>query len=104
MATTLQLIGGGGGCSFEFHGMNNGATLKKIGVAVEAWRVKVVREELVDRHVATFGDANTFNEFELYLGERITKLSLWGLGAGTRLGTIKFTTSKNRQFFEKMIS
>uniref|UniRef100_A0AAZ3QGF9 Uncharacterized protein n=1 Tax=Oncorhynchus tshawytscha TaxID=74940 RepID=A0AAZ3QGF9_ONCTS len=57
MATTLQLIGGGGGCSFEFHGMNNGATLKKIGVAVEAWRVKVVREELVDSVSHTSVDA-----------------------------------------------
>ncbi|XP_052338561.1 aerolysin-like protein [Oncorhynchus keta] len=104
MATTLQMIGGGGGCSFEFHGMNNGATLNKIGVAVEAWQVKAVWEELVDRHVATFGDANTFNEFELYLGERITKLSLWGNGAGTSLGAIKFTTSKNREFFEEMTS
>ncbi|XP_024272622.1 aerolysin-like protein isoform X2 [Oncorhynchus tshawytscha] len=104
MATLLQLIGGGGGSSIEFHGMNNGATLKKIGVAVEAWQVKAVREERTDRHVATFGDANTFNEFELYLSERITKLSLWGNGASTRLGAIKFMTSKNRQFFEKMTS
>uniref|UniRef100_A0AAZ3RPV0 Jacalin-type lectin domain-containing protein n=1 Tax=Oncorhynchus tshawytscha TaxID=74940 RepID=A0AAZ3RPV0_ONCTS len=91
MATTLQLIGGGGGSSFEFHGMDNGATLKKIGVAVEAWQVKAVRAELVDRHVETFGD-------------HITKLSLWGNGVGTRLGAIKFTTSQNRQFFEKMTS
>ncbi|XP_052337422.1 aerolysin-like protein [Oncorhynchus keta] len=104
MATTLQLISGGRGSSFEFHGMNNGATLKKIGVAVEGWQVKAVREELVDRRVATFGDANTFNEFELDLGERITKLSLWGNGAGTRLGAIKFITSENLQFFEKMAS
>lgn len=104
MATTLHLIGGGGGSSFEFHGMKNGATLKKIGVAVEGWQVKAVRAELTDGRVATFGDANTFNEFELYLGKHITKLSLWGNGAGTRLGAIKFTTSKNRQFFEKMTS
>uniref|UniRef100_A0A8C7KD41 Aerolysin-like C-terminal domain-containing protein n=1 Tax=Oncorhynchus kisutch TaxID=8019 RepID=A0A8C7KD41_ONCKI len=101
MATRLQLISGGGGSSFEFHGMDNGATIKKIGVAVEGWRVKAVRAELVDRRVAT---SHTFNEFEFKLGERITKLSLWGNGVGTRLGTIKFTTSQNRQFFEKITS
>ncbi|CDQ86752.1 unnamed protein product [Oncorhynchus mykiss] len=104
MATTLELIGGQGGSPFEFHGMNNGATLKKIGVAVGGSQVKAVRAELTDGKVATFGDANTFNEFEFNLGERITKLSLWGNGAGTRLGAIKFTTSENREFFEKMTS
>ncbi|KAM9506571.1 aerolysin-like protein isoform 1-T5 [Salvelinus alpinus] len=104
MATTLELIGGQGGSAFEFHGMNNGATLKKIGVAVEGWQVKAVRVELTDGRVATFGEANTFKEFEFKLGERITKLSLWGNGAGTRLGAIKFTTSENREFFEKMTS
>uniref|UniRef100_A0AAZ3Q8K6 Natterin-like protein n=1 Tax=Oncorhynchus tshawytscha TaxID=74940 RepID=A0AAZ3Q8K6_ONCTS len=104
MATRLQLIGGGGGSSFEFHGMDNGATLKRIGVAVEGWRVKAVRAELVDRRVATFGNSHTFNEFEFKLGECITKLSLWGNGVGTRLGAIKFTTSQNRQFFEKITS
>ncbi|XP_038867204.1 aerolysin-like protein [Salvelinus namaycush] len=104
MATTLELIGGQGGSAFEFHGMNNGATLKKIGVAVEGWQVKAVRVELTDGRVATFGEANTFKEFEFKLGERITKLSLWGNGAGTRLGAIKFTTNENREFFEKMTS
>ncbi|CDQ86753.1 aerolysin-like protein isoform X2 [Oncorhynchus mykiss] len=104
MATTLTLIGGQGGSPFEFHGMNNGATLKKIGVAVGGSQVKAVRAELTDGKVATFGDANTFNEFAFNLGERITKLSLWGNGAGTRLGAIKFTTSENREFFEKMTS
>ncbi|XP_021422817.2 aerolysin-like protein [Oncorhynchus mykiss] len=104
MATTLHLIGGGGGTYFEFHGMDNGATLKKIGVAVGDSQVKAVRAELTDGKVATFGDANTFNEFEFNLGERITKLSLWGNGTGTRLGAIKFKTSENREFFEKMTS
>ncbi|XP_064812333.1 aerolysin-like protein [Oncorhynchus masou masou] len=104
MATTLKTIGGGGGIPFEFHGMKNGATLKKIGVAVEGWQVKAVRVELTDGRVATFGEAKTFIEFEFGLGERITKLSLWGNGAGTRLGAIKFKTSKDREFFEKMTS
>uniref|UniRef100_A0A8C7K820 Aerolysin-like C-terminal domain-containing protein n=1 Tax=Oncorhynchus kisutch TaxID=8019 RepID=A0A8C7K820_ONCKI len=89
MATRLTTIGGGGGMPFEFHGMKNGATLKKIGVAVEGWQVKAVRAELTDGRVATFGEAKTFIEFEFDLGEHITKLSLWGNGA---------------HFFQKMTS
>uniref|UniRef100_A0A3P8Y0A7 Jacalin-type lectin domain-containing protein n=1 Tax=Esox lucius TaxID=8010 RepID=A0A3P8Y0A7_ESOLU len=104
MATLLYLIGGQGGGSFELTGRDNGATLKKIGVAVGGWQIKAVRAELTDGRVKTFGDANTFREFEFSLGERITKLSLWGNGAGTRLGGIRFWTSTGREFFEHMNS
>ena len=104
MATTLYLIGGNGGSSFTFTGRNNGATLKKIGVAVGGWQIKAVRAELTDGRVETFGVANTFKEFTFQLGERITKLSLWGNGAGTRLGGIRFWTSSGREFFEHMNS
>ncbi|XP_034147198.1 aerolysin-like protein [Esox lucius] len=102
MATLLYLIGGQGGGSFELTGRENGATLKKIGVAVGGWQIKAVRAELTDGRVKTFGDANTFIEFEFSLGKRITKLSLWGNGAGTRLGGIRFWTSTGREFFEHM--
>uniref|UniRef100_A0AAY5KKL9 Jacalin-type lectin domain-containing protein n=1 Tax=Esox lucius TaxID=8010 RepID=A0AAY5KKL9_ESOLU len=104
MATLLYLIGGQGGGSFELTGRDNGATLKKIGVAVEGWQIKAVRAELTDGRVKTFGEANTFSEFEFSLGERITKLSLWGNGAGTRLGGIRIWTSKGREFFQHMNS
>ncbi|KAJ7998112.1 hypothetical protein DPEC_G00219190 [Dallia pectoralis] len=104
MATSLELIGGNGGSPFNLTGLNNGATLKKIGVAVEGWQIKAVRAELTDGRVSTFGNANTFSEFEFSLGERITKLSLWGNGAGTRLGGIRFWTSTGREFFEHMNS
>ena len=102
MATTLYEIGGGGGSSFDFTGRDNGATLKKIGVAVGGWQIKAVRAELTDGRVQTFGKANTFSEYTFKLGERITKLSLWGNGAGTRLGAIKFWTSSGHEFFAKM--
>ena len=102
MATTLHIIGGGGGRSFDFTGRNNGATLKKIGVAVGGWQIKAVRAELTDGRVETFGNSNTFSEFTFELGERITKLSLWGNGAGTRLGGIRFWTSTGREFFAHM--
>ncbi|CAL8376053.1 unnamed protein product [Arctogadus glacialis] len=102
MATKLHLVGGRGGGSFSFTGRNNGATLRKIGVAVGGWQIKAVRAELTDGRVQTFGVADTFSEFTFELGERITKLSLWGNGAGTRLGGIRFWTSSGRQFFEYM--
>ena len=102
MATTLEIIGGGGGLGFEFTGRDNGATLKKIGVAVGGWQIKAVRAELTDGRVQTFGNAVTFSEFTFELGESITKLSLWGNGAGTRLGGIRFWTSSKREFFAHM--
>ena len=102
MATTLYVIGGKGGSSFTFTGRDNGATLKKIGVAVGGTQIKAVRAELTDGRVQTFGESNTFSEYTFELGERITKLSLWGNGAGTRLGGIRFWTSSGRKFFEHM--
>ncbi|XP_061924483.1 aerolysin-like protein [Entelurus aequoreus] len=102
MSTKLHLIGGNGGDPFTFDGFNNGATLKKIGVAVGGWQIHAVRAELTDGRMATFGRAHTFNEFTFSPGERITKLSLWGNGAGSRLGGIRLWTSSGREFFEHM--
>ncbi|CAL8296215.1 unnamed protein product [Boreogadus saida] len=102
MATTQHLIGGQGGGSFTFTGRDNGATLKKIGVAVGDSLIKAVRAELTDGRVQTFGKGHTFSEFTFELGERITKLSQWGNGAGTRLGGIRFWTSSGREFSAHM--
>uniref|UniRef100_A0A6Q2Z1E7 Jacalin-type lectin domain-containing protein n=1 Tax=Esox lucius TaxID=8010 RepID=A0A6Q2Z1E7_ESOLU len=89
MATLLYLIGGQGGGPFELTGRDNGATLKKIGVAVEGWQIKAVRAELTDG-----------------LDEHITKLSLWGNSSNKymRLGGIRFWTSTGREFFQHMNS
>ncbi|XP_059915544.1 aerolysin-like protein [Gadus macrocephalus] len=103
-ATTLKVIGGQGGSSFTFTGRDNGATLKKIGVAVGGWQIKAVRAELTDGRVKTFGNSVTFKEFTFELGECITKLSLWGNDDGSRLGGIRFWTSSGREFFEQMTS
>ncbi|XP_061775426.1 aerolysin-like protein [Nerophis ophidion] len=102
MSTRLHIVGGKGGDPFAFHGLNNGATLKKIGVAVGGWQIHAVRAELTDGRVKTFGRANTFSEFTFLPGERIDKLSLWGNGAGSRLGGIRLWTSFGREFFEHM--
>ncbi|XP_056442067.1 aerolysin-like protein isoform X2 [Gadus chalcogrammus] len=101
-ATTLHLIGGRGGHEFDFTGRDNGATLKKIGVEVGGWQIKALRAELTDGRVQTFGKGNSFREFTFKPNESITKLSLWGNGAGSRLGAIKFKTSSGNTFFEKM--
>ncbi|XP_030222192.1 aerolysin-like protein [Gadus morhua] len=97
--TTMIDIGGDGGVPFAFHGLHNGATLKKIGVAVGGWQIKAVRAELTDGRVGTFGRSGTFHkEFTFSPSERITELSLWGNGVGTRLGGIRFWTSSGNKF------
>ncbi|XP_067249162.1 aerolysin-like protein [Chanodichthys erythropterus] len=103
--TTLELIGGQGGGPFSFTGENNGASLEKIGVWVGGWQVKAVRVWLSDGRVQTFGEpAGNHQEYKFQPGECFTSLSLWGNGAGTRLGAIKFKTSLGREFFAKMTS
>ncbi|XP_048011009.1 aerolysin-like protein [Megalobrama amblycephala] len=103
--TTLELIGGQGGGPFSFTGENNGASLEKIGVWVGGWQVKAVRVWLSDGRVQTFGQpAGDHQEFKFQPGECFTSLSLWGNGAGSRLGAIRFKTSLGREFFAKMTS
>ncbi|XP_067249151.1 aerolysin-like protein [Chanodichthys erythropterus] len=103
--TTLELIGGQGGGPFSFTGENNGASLEKIGVWVGGWQVKAVRVWLSDGRVQTFGEpAGNHQEYKFQPGECFTSLSLWGNGAGTRLGAIKFRTTLGGEFFAKMTS
>nr|XP_006630213.1 PREDICTED: natterin-like protein [Lepisosteus oculatus] len=105
MATTLYLIGGHGGDAFSFDGQNDGATLEKIGVWVGGSQVKAVKIWLTNGEVREFGRPGTgYQEFKFEPGEFFTSLSLWGNGAGTRLGAIKFKTSRGREFFAKMTS
>ncbi|XP_016091601.1 natterin-like protein [Sinocyclocheilus grahami] len=103
--TTLFKIGGGGGASFSLTGENNGASLEKIGVWVGEWQVKTVRVWLSDGRYQTFGNpSGPYQEYKFKPGECFTSLSLWGNGAGTRLGAIKFETNQGGRFFAKMTS
>ncbi|XP_067249152.1 aerolysin-like protein [Chanodichthys erythropterus] len=103
--TTLHLIGGQGGGQFSLTGENNGASLEKIGVWVGGWQVKAVKVWLSDGRDQTFGHpAGNHQEYKFQPGECFTSLSLWGNGAGSRLGAIKFRTSLGREFFAKMTS
>lgn len=104
-STTLQLIGGNKGEWFSFTGESNGASLHKMWVWVGPSQVKAVRAWLSDGRNQTFGEpAGEHTEFSFKPGERITTLSMWGNGNGTRLGGIKFKTNKERDFFVKMTS
>ncbi|XP_048011008.1 aerolysin-like protein [Megalobrama amblycephala] len=101
----IEMIGGNGGDPFSLTGENDGASLEKIGVWVGGSQVKAVRVWLSDGRVETFGQpAGDHQEFKFKPDECFTSLSLWGNGAGTRLGAIKFRTSLGREFFAKMTS
>ncbi|NP_001013322.1 aerolysin-like protein [Danio rerio] len=103
--TNLEIIGGQGGSSFSFTGENNGASLEKIWVWVGGWQIKAVRAWLSDGRDETFGvPSGSHQEYVFTPGECFTSLSLWGNGAGTRLGAIKFKTNKGGEFFAHMTS
>ncbi|KAK2850857.1 hypothetical protein Q5P01_007133 [Channa striata] len=99
----IHIIGGQGGNPFTFSGESNGATLKKIWVWVGGWQVKAIKVWLTDGQSQQFGNpAGNPAQFEFADGEQISSLSLWGNGAGTRLGAIKFITNRSREFFAHM--
>uniref|UniRef100_A0A673GYA3 Jacalin-type lectin domain-containing protein n=1 Tax=Sinocyclocheilus rhinocerous TaxID=307959 RepID=A0A673GYA3_9TELE len=84
---------------------DNGASLEKIGVWVGGSQVKAVKVWLSDGRSDTFGKpAGPYQEYKFRPGECFTSLSLWGNGAGKRLGAIKFKTNKGGEFFALMTS
>nr|XP_005166416.2 natterin-like protein isoform X2 [Danio rerio] len=104
-STTLEIIGGQGGCSFSFTSENNGASLEKIWVWVGEWQIKAVKAWLSDGREQIFGvPSGSYQEYVFSPGECFTSLSLWGNGAGTRLGAIRFKTTKGGELFAKMTS
>ncbi|KAK7174166.1 hypothetical protein R3I93_001376 [Phoxinus phoxinus] len=97
MPTTLKFIGSNEGEWFSFTGKTNGASLQRIWVWVGPSQVKAVRVLLSDGRDKTFGSPEgQHTEYIFQPGERITSLSLWGNGNGTRLGGIKFKTDKDK--------
>ncbi|XP_035386051.1 aerolysin-like protein [Electrophorus electricus] len=99
----VLMIGGHGGSEFHFDGIGNGATLRKIWVWAGGWQIKGIKVWLTDGQCGEFGQlAGDFKEFTFEDGEHFTSLSLWGNGAGTRLGAIKFKTNRSREFFAHM--
>ncbi len=69
----------------------------EFSTAVKVW--------LSDGRSETFGNpSGPYQEYSFKTGECFTSLSLWGNGAGTRLGAIEFKTNQGGQFFAKMTS
>ena len=100
---TVYIIGGRGGQAFNFVGGSDGSMLQKIGVWVGGWQVKAVKIWMTNGKSQQFGNpSGPYQEYAFQPGELITKMSLWGNGAGTRLGAIKFSTNKGGEFFAKM--
>ncbi|XP_072522129.1 aerolysin-like protein [Salminus brasiliensis] len=99
----IYMIGGSGGSEFDLDGTHNGATLQRIWVWVGGWQIKAIRVWLSDgRSLERGHPSGNYSEFIFQSGEHFSLLSLWGNGAGTRLGAIKFTTNHSREFFVKM--
>jgi hypothetical protein len=95
----LQVGGDAGGEEFRFIGGDNGALLEKIGVWAEGWQIKAIHVWLTNGEEKRFGEPNgSYKECSFAQDEQFTSLSLWGNGAGTRVGWIKFTTNKNQHF------
>ncbi|CAN0121489.1 aerolysin-like protein [Lampetra fluviatilis] len=102
-ALALHTCGGQGGTSFSLDGRKNGATLEKIWVWVGGWQIKCVKAWLTDGRSAQYGNpSGSHKEFVFQPGELFSSLSLWGNGAGSRMGAFKFRTNKGREFFVKM--
>ncbi|XP_027023485.2 aerolysin-like protein [Tachysurus fulvidraco] len=96
-------IGGQGGSEFDFNGIGNGATLKQIWVWAGGWQIRGIKAWLTDGRSRQFGTSDgKYSEFTFEDDEQVKSLSLWGNGAGTRLGAIKFKTNKSREFFAQM--
>jgi hypothetical protein len=98
----IHRIGGNGGAPFSNFGAN-GKLLEKIAVWAGGWQLRGIRVWMSGEQPVTYGTAaGDMKEFTFTPGERITKLSLWGNGAGTRTGAIRFETSTGRTFMQKM--
>ncbi len=98
-----QVVGGHGGNVFHWYGGKNGKFLEKIGVWAGPNSLTAVKIWLTDLSPQVYGHPNgQYTEFSFQPGERMTELSLWGDGQGTRCGAIHFKTSSGREFKNQM--
>eukprot|EP00250_Pteridium_aquilinum_P033143 c5243_g1_i1 orf=63-1034(+) len=103
---TTTRIGGNGGFEFLLRGGSDGRVVKKLEVWAMENGVKAIRVWLTLDSYSTFGQPSKpagqgdlrHASFSFQDDERITTLSLWGNGAGTRFGWIRFNTNKGRTF------
>jgi hypothetical protein len=98
------LTGGRGGTPFKSNYGDHGHLVKRLEVWQGAWQLHGIRVTFTNDRVEMIGTqtGRYAGTFDLGVGERITSLSVWGNGAGTRCGAFKIRTSNNREYFPKM--
>lgn len=91
-------IGGKGGAERKAY-ESDGRVLEKIGVWAGESAISGIKVWRTGLQPAVFGTrSGPYQEYSFEPGERISRLSLWGNGAGTRLGAIAFTTDRDGKF------
>lgn len=103
ITASLLFIGGQGGSQYQVRGWPQGKLVKRLRIYSGYWQIKAVRIWLSgdgEDEYQQFGDPEdtSYAEFKFEDGERVTSMSLWGNGAGSRAGWISFETDKNRSF------
>mgnify|MGYP000102456782 CR=1 FL=1 len=100
----FHTIGGSGGSDFSWVNGTNGNLIKKLEVWSGGWQLRGIKVTLTNGESRTFGklEDRYQGSLELAPGELITKLSIWGNGAGTRTGAFRMETNKGQVFFPKM--
>jgi hypothetical protein len=93
-------VGGNGGSRFRFENFQSGALLQKFAFWADDSSLIGVSCRLTDgsEHVAGSTTWGQSAGFEFQPGERISRLSLWGNGIGTRAGWVEFDTNLGRKF------
>lgn len=100
-------IGGSGGSYFQKDQIREEAVVEKIEVWSYRNSLAAVHLTFSNGHVEKIGDRGSHKyqgsfTIDYASGERVTELSIWGNGAGTRCGAFRIKTSKNTVFHPKM--
>lgn len=94
MLVGFATVGGSGGEPFEFVGAWKGALIAELQFWASENTIRGVRAKLSDGEEKYFGVAQGASQaYTFQAGERLTSLTLWGNGIGTRAGWIEFHTS-----------
>jgi len=98
-------IGGQGGSTFLLTKRYSGQVIKKFEVWQGGWQLRGIRITYTDGTTAQAGrleDRKTSFTLDIEGNEKVTELSIWGNGAGTRCGAFRIKTNKGRTFFPRM--
>ncbi len=98
------LVGGSGGAYRSTPNWNAGP-IKTIEVWAGGSQLRGIKITHWTGAQYQFGTlTDQYSSFTFQTGEKVTALSLWGNGAGTRSGGFKIKTDKGREFFPHMYS